>query len=97
MAKYATTTSDKTRSVALIRLLLGGIGLHLFYVGRIGSELVRAALGALLWALLITGINDGETAMLVTGIAGIVVINAPDLFMIVLGKFQDNTGAYLRQ
>lgn len=78
MAQYATTTSDKTRSAALRRLLLG-------------------ALGALLWALLITGIKDGETAMLVTGIAGIIVINAPDFFKIILGKFQDNTGAYLRQ
>lgn len=97
MAQYTTTTSDKTRSMALRRLLLGGIGLHLFYVGRIGSGLLRAALGALLWALLITGIKDGETAMLVTGIAGIIVINAPDFFKIILGKFQDNTGAYLRQ
>jgi len=38
MANYVTETSDKSKTVALILCLLGGfIGLHRFYVGRIGS------------------------------------------------------------
>ena len=38
MANYTTISSDKSKKVALILCILGGIfGLHLFYVGRIGK------------------------------------------------------------
>ena len=38
MANYVTGTSDKKKSTALILCIFGGIlGLHYFYVGRIGK------------------------------------------------------------
>lgn len=37
MANYTTISSDKSKKTALILCILGGfLGLHLFYVGRIG-------------------------------------------------------------
>jgi TM2 domain-containing membrane protein YozV len=47
-ARYMTMSSEKSRKVALILCLLGGIiGLHLFYVGRIGKGLLYAFTGGL--------------------------------------------------
>ena len=40
MANYTTMTSDKKRKVALILCIFGFLGLHLFYVGRIGKGLL---------------------------------------------------------
>jgi TM2 domain-containing membrane protein YozV len=41
MAEYVTSTSDKKRKVALLLCIFGGIlGLHLFYVGRIGKGIL---------------------------------------------------------
>lgn len=38
---YVTISSDKSKTVALILCILGGyIGLHYFYVGRIGKGLL---------------------------------------------------------
>ena len=42
MANYTTSTSDKKKMTAFLLCLFGGyIGLHYFYVGRIGTGLVR--------------------------------------------------------
>ena len=41
MANYTTVTSDKSKKVALILcVFLGAIGMHYFYVGRIGKGLL---------------------------------------------------------
>lgn len=41
MANYVTNTSDKKKSVALICCLFGGLlGIHNFYVGRIGRGIL---------------------------------------------------------
>ncbi len=41
MANYTTNTSDKSRKTALILcILLGWMGAHYFYVGRIGRGIV---------------------------------------------------------
>ena len=41
MANYVTNTSDKSKMVALILcIFLGPLGVHYFYVGRIGRGVV---------------------------------------------------------
>ena len=41
MANYVTNTSDKSKKVALLLCVLGGyVGLHQFYVGKIGTGLL---------------------------------------------------------
>lgn len=41
MANYTTQTSSKSKRKALKLLLCGGVGLHLFYVGKIGAGILR--------------------------------------------------------
>ena len=97
MANYVSTTSDKTKAGAKRRMLIGGLGLQYFYVGRIKIGLLRFVIGLLFWSLIIEGIRSHETAMIVSGIAFLLVINLVELITISLGKFRDNIGAYLRQ
>ena len=41
MANYTTITSDKDKKTALLLCIFGGfLGLHYFYVGRIGKGLL---------------------------------------------------------
>ncbi len=41
MANYVTATSDKKKGVALLLCIFGGyIGLHQFYVGKIGKGIL---------------------------------------------------------
>lgn len=96
MANYTTTASDKSKKTAIILLLFGGVGLHLFYVGRIKSGLVRLFFGVLFWVLICTGIADGEIAMILTGVLLIVAFNIADITKLLLGSFRDNVGAALR-
>lgn len=96
MANYTTSVSDKSKGKAIKLLALGGIGLHLFYVGRIKAGLIRAVIGILLWVLFIDGIAEGQTPMIVSGILLLVLFNIPDLIKLSLGKFKDNIGNYLR-
>lgn len=96
MANYTTNTSDKSRGKATKLLLFGGIGLHLFYVGRIKAGLLRLVFGLLFWVLLINGISEGETVLIVSGIGYLVVFNLIDLIKLGLGTFKDNVGNYLR-
>lgn len=48
MANYFTSTSDKSKKTALILcVLLGMLGFHYFYVGRIGRGLLYLFTGGL--------------------------------------------------
>lgn len=96
MANYTTSTSDKSKKKAMKLLLCGGLGLHLFYVGRVKAGLIHAFIGVLLWALFIAGISEGEPAMIAAGIGFLILFNIPDLIKLSLGKFKDNVGDYLR-
>lgn len=97
MANYTTNTSDKSKSKAKRLLLCSGLGLQYFYVGKIKMGLIRFILGILLWVLFITGIAEGEAAMIAAGIGFLIAINLFELVKISLGKFKDNIGNYLRQ
>lgn len=97
MANYTTNTSDKSKGKAKHLLLCGGLGLQYFYVGKIKMGLIRFVLGILLWVLFITGIAEGEAAMIAAGVGFLIAINLFELVKISLGKFKDNIGNYLRQ
>lgn len=93
MAIYTTHTSDKLRKKALILLACGGIGLHLFYVGKIKAGIIRFVLGLFAWVLIFHGTSDSVFG----GVAVLIIFNIVDLVKLLLGTFQDNVGEYLRQ
>ena len=97
MSQYTTNTRDKLKSVAVKRLLCGGIGLHLFYVGRVKAGLIQLIIGLLLWGLAIDGIVEGQIAMTIAGLAFLVLINVPDFIKLKMGTFRDNVGNILRE
>lgn len=96
MANYTSQTSDKEKAVARKKLLTGGIGLHLFYVGRIKAGIIRLALGIICWILLIFGIFNLEPAGIAGGAIFLILINIPDFIRLKLGTFRDNVGSCLR-
>lgn len=97
MANYVTNTSDKTKKDAKKRLLIGGVGLHYFYVGRIKAGVVHLILGAFLWMAVIGGIFEKEFAMTAAGAFFLIAINLFDFIQISMGKFKDNVGNFLRE
>lgn len=96
MANYTTNTSDKSKGKAIKLLFCGGIGLHLFYVGRVKAGIFRLVFGILFWVLLINGISEGEMVLIASGIGYLVAFNLFDLIKLGLGTFKDNVGNYLR-
>ncbi|WP_297236194.1 NINE protein [uncultured Flavonifractor sp.] len=96
MANYTTSTSDKSKKKAIRKLLFGGLGMHLFYVGRIKSGIIRFILGVLCWVLIVDGIIERLPEMILSGILFLVVINIVDLVKLFLGTFRDNVGNALR-
>ena len=96
MANYTTLSSDKSKKKAKKLLLFGGLGFHLFYVGRIKYGVFRFILSVLLWVLLITGIAEGEAGMVLGGIIMIILPNLIDYIKLSLGTFRDNLGTCLR-
>lgn len=61
---YTTITSDKSKRTALLLCAFGGmIGLHLFYVGKIGRGLLYACTGGLFiigWIADLISISTGS-------------------------------------
>ena len=98
MANYTTSTSDKSKDKAVKLLLCGGIGLHLFYVGRIKAGLIHLVIGFGIWVMIIGSIFDPEMhEAIIPGIIILVAFNVPDLIRLKLGKFRDNVGNALRE
>lgn len=97
MANYTTNASDKSKKKAMKLLLSGGIGLHLFYVGRIGAGIVRLLIGLFIWiGFVLGGIAIKEYVMALSGIGLLLLINIFDLIKLSLGTFKDNVGNVLR-
>lgn len=99
MANYVTNTSDKSRKKALRKLFTGGIGLHYFYVGRIGAGILYMIFGIAIWGIIIGSLIDPElpTEAFFAGILMLVLYNLPSFIKLKLGKFKDNIGNYLRE
>ena len=76
---------------------MGGIGLHYFYVGKIGTGIVRMIFSILLLVLAVTGIAEKETAMIISGFVFYLVINLFDLVRISAGRFRDYSGLLLKE
>lgn len=98
MANYTTSTSDKSKKAAIKRLFIGGIGLHLFYVGRIKHGIYRLIAGIICWIAIIGGIVDSEMRLpgILGGLFFLILINVPDFIKLILGSFRDNVGNPLR-
>lgn len=97
MANYTTQTSDKSKSKAIRLLFAGGLGFHLFYVGRIKAGILRFVLGLILWVgFIIGGIAISEWGMSLMGIALLLLLNIFDMVKLFLGTFKDNVGNHLR-
>ncbi len=97
MANYTTSTSDKSKGKAIRLLLSGGIGLHLFYVGKIKAGIIRLILGLILWiGFIIGGIAISEWGMVLMGAILLIIVNVFDLIKLLLGTFKDNVGNNLR-
>lgn len=64
MANYVTSTSDKSKKTALLLcVFLGWIGIHYFYVGRIGMGILYLftfGLGSIGWIVDIIRIAMGS-------------------------------------
>lgn len=64
MANYVTSTSDKSKKTALLLcVFLGWIGIHYFYVGRIGMGILylfTVGLGSIGWIVDIIKIAMGS-------------------------------------
>lgn len=96
MANYTTNVSDKSKKKALRLLLLGCVGLHLFYVGRIGTGIIRFIIGVGLWAGMVIMMHEGVAEAIPVTILAHLLFNGLDLVKLILGKFKDNVGNYVR-
>jgi TM2 domain-containing membrane protein YozV len=100
--------SPKSKMVAAILcFFFGTIGIHLFYVGKIGGGILRIALGAIGYIMMIAGIvagvasskaAAGGVAVMVIGYVVLAVVGIwtlVDFIKILIGKFTDSNGYWL--
>ena len=102
MAQYTAGTSDKKRNKALARWaigVLGFLGFENFYVGKIKNGIIHCVIGLFLLGPIIIGLTseDDKLPFVILAIGSWIVLCAPNLFRILLGKFRDNVGAPLRE
>lgn len=99
-ANYVSSTSDKSKKVALIFWLvglLGIMGLENFYVGKIKKGAIHAFLGLLLGMAAITGILEEGVEFLFAFALIWVIFALPNLIKLLMGVFRDNVGNPLRK
>ncbi len=98
MARYSTNTSDKSKKVALLFWLLGGIGilgLENIYVCKFKKGAIRILFG--IFILLAIYAMKEEPAAIPVGLIFWAIVSLPNFFKIIFGIFRDNVGAPLRQ
>ena len=84
------TMSDKSKGIAIIlSLFFGALGIHRFYIGRIGSGFVMLALFGLGW--LTTGLLVGFFFLVIVCIWDLI-----DLIRLITGGLTDNEGRKLK-
>ena len=108
MAQYVAATSDIPRSyVRRLWLigLLGTLGFQYFAVKKLKTGFIRLCIGVILWVGIIISIADPDirnaggaaTAMPFIIFVAMMIPALYDLFILWLGKFTDNVGAFLRE
>jgi TM2 domain-containing membrane protein YozV len=87
---FATGISPKSKTAAaILAFFLGSLGIHRFYVGKIGTGiiiLILTIIGAATYTFIVGGF--------VLGVVGLWVLI--DFIMILMGKFKDKHGLYLK-
>ncbi len=87
---FATGISPKSKTVAaILAFFLGTLGIHRFYTGKIGTGIV----------MLILSIIGYATFVFVVGYIFLAVVEIwvlIDFIMILVGKFKDKNGLYLK-
>ena len=78
--------SDKSKTAtALFSIFLGGLGIHRFYVGKVGSGIAMLLLS--IFGLILSALIIGVPMLIAVGIWDIV-----DFIMILCGNFTDGQG-----
>ena len=91
LKKTSTETGTSTKSRLVLTLLaffLGELGVHRFYVGKIGTGIGMLVLAIVGWTTAWAGIG-----LIPLGILG--VWNLIDLILAIAGKFKDSKGEYI--
>ena len=84
------TVSSKSKAVAaLLNFFLGTLGIHRFYLGKIGTGII----------MLVLTIIGASTAIFYVGWAFVAIVGIWDLidfFIIILGKMKDGQGKLVK-
>lgn len=104
---FGQASPKSKMTAAILCFFLGTIGIHLFYVGKIGGGILRIALGAIGYIMMIAGtiagvasskVAAGGVAIMVIGYIVIAVVGIwtlIDFIKILIGKFTDSHGYWL--
>ena len=91
LKKTSTETGTSTKSRLVLTLLaffLGELGVHRFYVGKIGTGIGMLVLAIVGWATIWIGIGFIPLGILW-------VWNLIDFILAIAGKFKDSKGSYI--
>lgn len=98
---YVTGTSDKKKGKCLKcwAMGLGIIGFEYYYVGKIMKGIGRSFISSFVLFMFFSGLfgTPEEKPILVTGIIIWIILALSNLIKILLGKFTDNVGNYVRE
>ncbi len=83
------TSSKSKTTAAILAFLLGQLGIHRFYVGKVGTGIVQLLLAIVGYATIVVGV--GVFALWALGIWILI-----DFIMILVGKFKDKNGLPLK-
>lgn len=98
MAKYTSSTSDKSKKTALIVWAVGGLGilgLENFYVGKVKAGLIRICVGIIV--IITMAAMKGTEAFVPLCLSLWAVVSLPNFFRLLFGTFRDNVGEPLRK
>lgn len=88
-ASMSVTSSKSKTTAALLAFLLGQLGIHRFYLGKVGTGVVQLLLAIVGYATIAVGVG-----IFVLWALGIWIL--VDFIMILVGKFKDKNGLPLK-